>query len=159
MRKTRVKIHPMLQELKAELQTLYGTRLRSLVLFGSHARGEATPESDMDVLVVLQEARNTSHEASRLVPLIAKLNLKYGILLACLPIDLAEYEKGGTPLLRNVYREGVLIHRYLIDGFEDRHIADYGRTEDIGPDKASQHIKHAEAFLREAKKFLRESSK
>ncbi len=110
MRKTRVKIHPMLHELRDALRTLYGARLRSLVLFGSYARGEATPESDMDVLVVLEEARNTSHEAGQLVPLIAKLNLKYGILLACLPIDLAEYEKGATPLLRNVQREGVLIH-------------------------------------------------
>jgi uncharacterized protein (UPF0332 family) len=52
-----------------------------------------------------------------------------------------------------------IYHRYLIDGFEDRHIADYGRTEDIDHNKASQHIKHAGAFLREAKKFLREASK
>ena len=110
MRKARKKIHPMLHELRAALRTLYGARLRSLVLFGSHARGEATPESDMDVLVVLQKAKNTSLEASRLVPLIAKLNLKYGILLACLPIDLAEYEKGSTPLLRNVHREGVQVY-------------------------------------------------
>jgi predicted nucleotidyltransferase len=110
MRKTRKKIPPILHELKDELRTFYGPRLHSLVLFGSHARGEATPESDMDVLVVLERVRNSSQEAGQLVPLLAKLNLKYGILPACLPIDLAEYEKGGTPLLRNVQREGVLIH-------------------------------------------------
>jgi len=110
MRKTRMKIHPMLQELMGELRTMYGPRLRRIILFGSYARGEATPESDMDVLVVLEEVRNTSQEAGQLVPLIAKLNLKYGVLLACLPIDLAEHEKGSTPLLRNVHREGVLVY-------------------------------------------------
>ncbi|MGI5820208.1 MAG: nucleotidyltransferase family protein [Armatimonadota bacterium] len=35
-----------LRELKRELEALYGDRLRGLFLFGSHARGDAHPESD-----------------------------------------------------------------------------------------------------------------
>src|SRR6266571_2296599 len=37
----------------AELRALYGGRLRRVVLFGSWARGDAHPESDIDLLVVL----------------------------------------------------------------------------------------------------------
>ena len=51
---------------------IYGPRLKRLILFGSQARGEATPDSDVDVLVVLdgpissyEEARRTSRVALR----------------------------------------------------------------------------------------------
>jgi uncharacterized protein len=37
----------------AELVGAFGTRLRELVLFGSQARGDATEESDVDLLVVI----------------------------------------------------------------------------------------------------------
>jgi uncharacterized protein len=33
----------------------FGARVREVVLFGSYARGEATEESDVDVLVVIQD--------------------------------------------------------------------------------------------------------
>lgn len=36
------------------LQRDFGDRLVSVVLFGSHARGKARPESDIDVLVVIR---------------------------------------------------------------------------------------------------------
>jgi len=43
----------LLQELKVCLQKLYGDRLYTLILFGSQARGEATKNSDIDVMAVL----------------------------------------------------------------------------------------------------------
>ncbi|MFN4857561.1 MAG: nucleotidyltransferase family protein [Pseudanabaena sp.] len=48
----------MLNELKSALVKLYGDRLFSLILFGSHAKGEATSESDIDVMAVLAEYIN-----------------------------------------------------------------------------------------------------
>ena len=47
-------ITPILREIKRELQKLYGDRLVKLILFGSHARGEANPDSDIDLLAVLK---------------------------------------------------------------------------------------------------------
>ena len=34
----------------------------AVILFGSHARGEATPDSDIDLLVVMPEDGGTKHE-------------------------------------------------------------------------------------------------
>jgi predicted nucleotidyltransferase len=44
-----------LEGFKEALHVLLGSDLVSLRLFGSRARGEGTPESDLDVLVIIKE--------------------------------------------------------------------------------------------------------
>ena len=70
----------VLDELKERLSAAYGERLHAVVLFGSEARGDARPDSDIDVLVVLET-----------------LTGDYG----------EELERGDSPLLREVRRSGV----------------------------------------------------
>ena len=43
-----------LSRFRAALEGRFGNRLRELVLYGSYARGEATEDSDVDVLVVVR---------------------------------------------------------------------------------------------------------
>jgi predicted nucleotidyltransferase len=43
-----------LSRFRAALDGRFGKRLRELVLYGSYARGEATEDSDVDVLVVVR---------------------------------------------------------------------------------------------------------
>lgn len=110
MKKPTTKFHPILRPLTRELKKIYGSRLQKVVLFGSYARGEATPASDIDILVVLDNFKNTYKESSRLSPLLANLSLKYNIVPFCLPIRSVEYEKADTPLLVNVQREGIVVY-------------------------------------------------
>lgn len=44
----------VIAELKERLSAAYGDRLHAVVLFGSEARGNAGPDSDIDVLAVLE---------------------------------------------------------------------------------------------------------
>ena len=56
-------------DLRRQFELLYCERLVRMVLFGSQARGDDEPESDIDVLVVLRGpvrpgGRNRSHRGS-----------------------------------------------------------------------------------------------
>jgi predicted nucleotidyltransferase len=42
-----------------------GTRIRRIILFGSRARGDAKPDSDLDLLVVTRQATPTEQRAYR----------------------------------------------------------------------------------------------
>ena len=43
----------IVKKAKERLQAAYGDRMHGLVLFGSESRGEAEPDSDLDILVLL----------------------------------------------------------------------------------------------------------
>ena len=43
----------LLARVKARLQAIYGDRLGGGVLYGSEAQGEAAPDSDIDILILL----------------------------------------------------------------------------------------------------------
>ena len=64
---------PILARLKKELEALYGARLKRLMLYGSRARGDHQPDSDYDVLVVLEGPIDHWPELERLSALSSQL--------------------------------------------------------------------------------------
>ncbi|MBE9119156.1 nucleotidyltransferase domain-containing protein [Lusitaniella coriacea LEGE 07157] len=48
------KLKSILNQLRSHFEQIYGDRLVKMVLFGSQARGDARPDSDIDVLIVLK---------------------------------------------------------------------------------------------------------
>jgi predicted nucleotidyltransferase len=102
-------IHTILAELRGRFEVLYGSRLVQMVLYGSQARDDATPDSDIDVLVVLQGSVQPSAEIRRTGGIVADLSLRYGVVIACVFMDEAQFRHGQEPLLRNVRREGIAV--------------------------------------------------
>jgi predicted nucleotidyltransferase len=98
-----------LQELKRELEALYGDRLKGLYLFGSHARGDAEPDSDVDVAVVLDDYEYESTELRTMSSVLNRLSDRYDILLAAVPVRHDDWERRLSALLLNVRREGVAV--------------------------------------------------
>jgi predicted nucleotidyltransferase len=102
-------VHTVLAELRDQFEVLYGSRLVQMVLYSSQAHDEATPDSDIDVLVVLQGSVQPSAEIRRTGGIVADLSLRYGIVIACVFMDEAQFRHGQEPLLRNVQREGIAV--------------------------------------------------
>ncbi|MDO8137600.1 MAG: nucleotidyltransferase domain-containing protein [Candidatus Brocadiales bacterium] len=101
------KIKGILKELKVEIKNLYGEGLKNIILYGSWARDEATEDSDIDLLVVLEGDVQPGKEIDRMIDIITDINLKYGVLIAVYPISERDYLTLKSPLLMNVRREGV----------------------------------------------------
>jgi len=60
---------------------------------------------------------------------------------------------------RELTHPGILpahLHRYLIDGEEDRHQAEYDYTADAAEAEARETLKRAEEFVKAIEEFLRE---
>jgi predicted nucleotidyltransferase len=98
-----------LNALRQALQALYGDRLVRIVLYGSHARGEATPDSDVDVMVVLRGSVEPLRELRRMSAIATDLSLEHELLISLLPISETTVEAGKLPLLREIQAEGVVV--------------------------------------------------
>ena len=103
----------VLVKFRAALDELYGDRVERVVLFGSRARGEAKPHSDLDLVVVVRGALTPELER-QVWRRIREL------LLPTLPVDLdlvivaaAAAEKlGGSRwhVLGHAHRDGVVLY-------------------------------------------------
>lgn len=99
----------ILSELRARLTELYGDRLERLILYGSHARGDAEAESDIDVLVVLKGTVRRWEESQRTSEIRADISLRNNAVVSCMYASMDDYQKDDEPLLENVRREGVAV--------------------------------------------------
>ena len=100
-------VRAALAELCTALQELYGQNAPVAILYGSHARGEATEASDIDVLLIYPEAVKRGQEIRRLSPILADLNIRHQVILSILPSARAEYDAAVGPFWSNIRREGV----------------------------------------------------
>ena len=103
------KLNCILAKLQNQFEKLYGSRLVRLVLYGSQARGDALPGSDVDVLVVLAGAVDPATEIERATPITAALSLDHDIVISCLYVSKERYAQKKSPLLLNVRREGAIV--------------------------------------------------
>lgn len=68
-----------LESLCDRLKRAFGQELRSVVLFGSQARGTASPDSDIDILLIFENLPESNLERySRVGPVINSVCEKFG---------------------------------------------------------------------------------
>lgn len=80
-----------------------------MVLYGSQARGDAEPGSDIDVLVVLAGPVSPCDEIARTINDVADVSLQYSEVVCCVFMSEEQFEGERSPLLLNVRREGVAV--------------------------------------------------
>lgn len=89
------------------LREIYGPRLKRLILFGSQARGDAGPESDVDVLVVLAGPVTSMEEAERTSQVAIQAAARRDTALSFIHKSEEEYSGERRPFIQSVKEEGV----------------------------------------------------
>lgn len=103
------KLKNILTQLRSHFEQLYGDRLTQMVLYGSQARGDADPDSDIDVLVVLKAPVQAGEEIDRTLQIVAHLSLQNDRVISCQFMNEEKFTNYQSPLLRNIRKEGILI--------------------------------------------------
>ena len=109
-------VRAALAEAKARLEAIYGDRLVRIVLYGSRARGDARPNSDVDLLVVLRGEYQAYAEIRRTGPLRLDLSIRYGVSLSIQPYNADEVADTSNPFMRGVADDAaVLTHSHPVE--------------------------------------------
>lgn len=106
-------VQSLIEKYVSEIKKIYGTHLRQIILYGSYARGDYGPDSDIDIMILLD---------------ISDLELKaYGQTLSYMTydfnlendLDIKPIAKSEThfnkwsanyPFYANVEKEGVVLY-------------------------------------------------
>jgi predicted nucleotidyltransferase len=102
------RVRRALAEAKERLRATYGDRLRRVVLYGSYARGDATADSDVDLLVVLDRlAENSYQETKRAGAFWGEFLTRYGLSFSVHPYTESTYQAKVGPFMFNVHADGI----------------------------------------------------
>lgn len=101
-------VRDALEDAKQALEELYGDRLERLIVYGSQARGEARPDSDVDLLIVLDDDVDPDTEAQRTSRLVVRIAAKHGVALSPLHLSTDHFQRD-RPLPRAARREGIVL--------------------------------------------------
>ncbi len=98
----------ILSDLKEHLSQNYDGSINEIVLFGSHARGESTEDSDYDILIVLDNDYSAKDE-DIILDLCYDINLKYNILIDVHLLSTSEIKsiRGRQPIFVNALKSGI----------------------------------------------------
>jgi len=99
----------LLKEIKSRLKAAHRDRLRGVILYGSEARGEAHPESDIDLLVLLEGPVDLGRDLESNLDVLYPLALQIGRRISAKPVLAEEYNNLGCPLYKTVHTEGLEI--------------------------------------------------
>ena len=79
------------------------------ILYGSEARGEARPDSDIDVLILLEGEKRDLHKENELSGVLYDLELSSGVLISPMIMLRKQWENRPfkTPFYINVMNEGI----------------------------------------------------
>jgi len=102
-------LQEILIALREELQETMGSQLEAIYLYGSQARGEARPDSDIDILIVVRGEHDYLELLERVAPVVCGLSLEHDVVISPAFISKERYDQEQIPFILNVRREAVAL--------------------------------------------------
>jgi len=108
-----MELQDILNRLSQSLLEVYGSKLKAVILYGSVAKGTATPESDIDIAVLVDSAPEELRQyEDRLCDVSTDYALEYLKVFSIIDICYSEFSewKQVLPFYKNVENEGVVLY-------------------------------------------------
>ena len=102
------KIKNLINQIKAHLIKMYGERIKKVILYGSYVRGQATRDSDIDILVLVDQSLNPFEVRESLSDLLFDILLEEDELVSVIAVSEDFFENYNSPFMLNVKKEGVI---------------------------------------------------
>ena len=106
---TEADLKQILAMLRERLAEILGDQLDCVLLYGSRARGAAAPDSDIDVLIVIDGDFDYGDLVQRTSEAVSELSLERDVVISRAFVSKARFDREQSPFLLNVRREGVLV--------------------------------------------------
>ena len=106
-------IEDLLKNYIADVQKIYGSHLKQIILYGSYARGDFTPDSDVDVMLLVDLPEDRLDESA---DMLSEIGFDYNVAhdIWFMPIvkniDHFRYWCKSYPFYSNVVKEGISLY-------------------------------------------------
>lgn len=106
-------IQTLLTDYLVEIQKIYGLHLKSVILYGSYARGDYTPESDVDIMILVDLPDDEiAQYADELAEVGFEYNVAHDIWMMSVVRNQDHFNHWvkAYPFYENVQKEGVKLY-------------------------------------------------
>ena len=106
-------IQSLLADYLSEIQKIYGSHLKSVILYGSYARGDYTPDSDVDIMILVDlKDEEMDQYSDALSELGFEYNVDHDIWMMPVVKNIEHFYHwvSAYPFYKNVQKEGVTMY-------------------------------------------------
>lgn len=111
--KTKEETYDILTEYINKIKPILGNKLKKVILFGSYARGDYDEESDVDIMLMIDddESRLNKYD-NELTHIEVNINLDNNIVIIPILMSEKKFKKYAdvVPFYKNVVNEGVILY-------------------------------------------------
>ncbi|HHT9124244.1 MAG TPA: nucleotidyltransferase domain-containing protein [Candidatus Brocadiia bacterium] len=99
---------PIIKELSETLKKETGQNIKDIILFGSRARGDSYPDSDYDLIVLVD--RETKELEDKIFNIACEIGWRNNVIITVFVHEKTYYEKKKyEPFFMNIRKEGIYI--------------------------------------------------
>ncbi len=103
----------MVDKIEKELQAIFGNKLTEIILYGSYARNDESNDSDIDIIVLVDDDRRQLKDyRDKVSDIRVNLSLEYDVVISILVKSYSHFTKylNILPFYSTVNSEGVEIY-------------------------------------------------